>query len=247
MKNNTNKKMLFKGFSIVEILVAMGIIIIISVTGVTTILHSFSMNRLGDEKTEAIIYASEGMEALKSIKNQDYYSIVAGTYGFDNSGGLWAFQGSSNTNGKFTRQVTVESVSRDSSEDIVTSGGFDDPNTKKITSTVTWDFSPTRSNTITLMSYFTNYNKIVVGDWSNATENSGAGVDISGNNDGLKIQVQDDYAYIIRDSGTPNFAIIDISSPTSSSVTDSLSLSGDPFNIAVFGNYAYVTTDDTSS
>ncbi|MCH7730623.1 type II secretion system protein, partial [Patescibacteria group bacterium] len=45
------------GFGIIEIIVAMGIMIIIAATGASTVLHSFSANRLGDEETNATLFA----------------------------------------------------------------------------------------------------------------------------------------------------------------------------------------------
>ena len=47
--------------------------------------------------------------------------------------------GSEDLNG-FTRQVVVNNVSRDGQFNIVSSGGTPDPDTKKITSTVSWSY-----------------------------------------------------------------------------------------------------------
>ena len=53
-KETTNQ-----GFSIVEVMLAVFMFAIIAVTGITTILHSYSVNRLGEEETFATLYAGE--------------------------------------------------------------------------------------------------------------------------------------------------------------------------------------------
>src|SRR3990172_3361565 len=62
-KETTNQ-----GFSIVEVMLAVFMFAIIAVTGITTILHSYSVNRLGEEETFATLYAGEGMEAGRSCR-----------------------------------------------------------------------------------------------------------------------------------------------------------------------------------
>lgn len=232
------------GFGIIEIIVAMGIMIIIAATGATTVLHSFSANRLGDEETGATRFAQEGVEAVRSLKNQNWTNLAVGTYGVDNAGGTWIFSGSSDTSGKYTRQIVISQVQRDLNGDIVTSGGSVDSDTLRATSTVTWEFAPTRNNTVSLVTYLTNFEKPIgppgFGNWSNPRLI--ATLDISSSPDGMKIQVQGDYAYLVRRGGDPDFVSIDITNPTSPFIADSVDVNGSPENIAVSGNYAYVVS-----
>ena len=76
--------------------------------------------------------------------------------------------------------------------------------------------------------------------WTNPALESG--LDISGNDDGLKIQVSGNYAYVVRTSGSPDFAIINISNPAIPSLAGSLSLNGNPYNLSISGSYTYVST-----
>ena len=50
----------------------------------------------------------------------------------------------------------------------------------------------------------------------------------------------------MRNDGTPDFVIVDVSTPASPVLVGSLSLTGAPANIAVSGNYAYVTSNSNS-
>lgn len=162
-----NKK--YKGFGLIEVIVAMGIFVIIATTGVTTVVHTLSVNRLGDEETEAYLFAQEGIEAARSIKNKGWTTPFLATNctsgcGLSSGGGSWVFSGSNNTlsaggGRNYTRTVTVTQAQRDGSGNIVDSGGTADSDLYKVTSTVDWDFTTARANSVSLSTYFTRWDK----------------------------------------------------------------------------------------
>ena len=126
------------------------------------VLFGFDMNRLGIEQTIATQFASEGLEIVKSIKNQGFINLVNSlATGVSQSGGVWIFSGSNNTFDKYTRVISVEDVYRDINNDIVTTGGALDNQTKKISSTVTWNISGSRSNSVVLVTYLTNWRALI--------------------------------------------------------------------------------------
>jgi len=153
------------GQSIIEVIVSVAILIIIASTAVIAVLGSFSSTRLAEEETQAAFFASEGIEAVQSIRNNGWDDPFLATdcsagCGLSKSGDVWSFSGTSDDpdgSAKFTRIITVESVQRDDNWDIVEPGGTDDPDTKKVISAITWDFTPTRSNTVEMASYLTNW------------------------------------------------------------------------------------------
>lgn len=144
------------GQSVIEVIVAIAIFVIIAGSSVITILGSLSASRLAEEETQATFIATEGIEAVQSIRNQSWSNLVDGTYGLQLSSGFWEFAGVDDTTGKFTRFVSVSSVER-LNDDIVTSGGTTDDDTKLITSSVTWDFTSARTNTVETSQYMTNW------------------------------------------------------------------------------------------
>lgn len=147
------------GQSIIEVIVAVAIFIIIASSSVVAVLGSLSTTRLAEEETQATLFASEGMEAVQSIRNQDWDNLTNGDHGLSNSGGIWSFSGTSDVDPseKFTRVITVEDVQRDGNSDIVNSGGTVDQDTKKVSVAVSWNFTPTRSNTVSKVLYLTNW------------------------------------------------------------------------------------------
>lgn len=155
-----------KGFGLVETIVAVALFAIVATTGISTILGGFGANRLGDEETKATIIASEGIEGARSLFNQGWTTPFlgtncTGTCGLATASGTWGYSGTNNVLGKFTRTVKVIQSNRDGSGNIVDSGGSADTDTYKVTSSVTWNFSPTRNNTVTLNEYFTNFHRII--------------------------------------------------------------------------------------
>ena len=149
------------GQSVIEVIVAVAILVIIAASSVTVVLGSFSTTRLAEEETQAALLAVEGLEATQSIRNQNWANLTNGSHGLLFSGGNWTFNGSSDIDptNTFTRTTTIAEVQRDGNGDIVGSGGTVDVDTKKTTVDVTWNFTPTRQNTVSMTSYLTNWQK----------------------------------------------------------------------------------------
>lgn len=130
-----------KGFSVIEVLLAAALFMVFALGVVPTLLQGLSMNRLGQEETVATQYASEGVDAVRSIRNRSFQDL-AETVGSGlavTESGLWGFSGESDLfENKYTRIVVIESVQRNGAGDIEESGGTDDLQTKKVTVTVTW-------------------------------------------------------------------------------------------------------------
>ena len=229
-----------RGFSVVEIIIAVAVFGIVSIAAITTSLQTLSTNRLSDEYARGSYLATEGVEAARSIREQNWANLVAGTYGVASISGKWQFSGSNNALGKFNRTVAVSAVNRNAGA-IVTTGGSVDANTMKVDSTVSWNFTPLRTNTITQSTYLTYFDKAIAVSWAAPTLESN--IPLAGNGNGIKVQTVGNYVYLVSSLATPNFNIYNISNPASPTLAGSLTLTGTPTNIFVLGNYAYVTTN----
>ena len=237
-----------RAFSVVEVLLGSALFAVFASGVIALLLQGLDADRLAEEESVASNYASEGIEALRSIKNQSFTSLgTVASSGIDRvgSGGTWAFSGASTSYGKYVRTVSVSSVSRDGSGNIVASGGTDDPLSRKVISTVTWPVTASRTNTLSIISYLTNWHlPVTSGDWTNPTQI--ASFDVPGTNNGIKIRSQGNFIYMIRPSGSPNFLIIDVSNPASPTLAGSLSLTGTPTNIAVSGGLVAVSNKNNN-
>lgn len=235
-----------KGFSLVEVILAAFIFTVFASGAIIAVISGHQANRLGEEETLANQYASEGIEAVRSIKNQNFTNLVnsAGT-GLARVSGVWTFSGSNNQfgpNNKYSRVISVADVQRDVNGNIVTSGGTVDSLTKKIVSTVSWSASAARANSVVLTTYLTNWRKAIIGNWANPTQQSSLDLAVNGN--GAKVAVLGNYAYVVRTVGSPNFYVINIANPAVPTIASSLNFGNTPTNIVVSGNYAYVSSRD---
>lgn len=220
-----------KGFSLLEVILAGAIFVLIISALAGVLIYGQESTILAGKRTRAVFLAEEGLEAIRNIRDNNFSSLVNGNYGIAISGGQWSFSGTQDTTDVFTRIETISTI---------------DADRKLITSNITWQQNLQRTGNVILETYLTNWQKVVsmIGNW--ATTTLAASINFSGNNDGHKIQVVGNYAYVIRDDGTPDFIVIDVSVPASPVIIGSLSLPGAPQNIFVLGNYAYVASNSDS-
>lgn len=161
------------GFSVLEVILAVAIFMIFSTGAIVVITQGYNANRLGTENTVASQFAAEGIEAVKSIKNQGFANLNVNNQprGLNRVSNVWVFDTDGttdtlvhNSGENYIRQVKVETVYRDGlppSGNIVASGTLDQ-DTKKVTSTVTWNFNSARPETTSLITYLSDWRKPIV-------------------------------------------------------------------------------------
>ena len=158
------------GQSVIEVVIAVAIFVILASGAITAVLGSLLTSRQAAGETQAAFLAVEGLSGVESIRNRDWSYLIGGVHGLSNSGGAWALAGTSETLGKFTRTITIADVPRDEQFNIVSGGGVSDPNTKRITSTVSWNFIPAKTSIVELTTYLTNWQES-----SNVVSGEGSG------------------------------------------------------------------------
>lgn len=146
-----------KGASIIEILVVIAILAVTLTALLGLANFSLSVQGLVRQTTQAKGLAQEAMEAVRSIRDNGGWSqIINGSHGLAASAGYWSFSGTENIINGFTRTISISDVQRDASSNVVESGGVVDPDTKKITVTVSWS-ERGRPHDIELITYLTNW------------------------------------------------------------------------------------------
>lgn len=225
-----------RGFSLLEVLLAVSVFAIL-VTGLAGgLIFGQEATATAGLRARAIMLAEEGLEAARNIRDASYANLTSGTHGILISSNQWGFSGTSDvTDSFFTRQIVVSSV---------------DINRKTLTSTVTWQQSPSRTGTVVLTTQMTNWPgtkkglaPILFGTLDLTVANSG-----NANTDTISIASSGDYVYLGRSTNPSNeFFTINVSNPALPTVSGQLSLGGDPNDIAVSGNYVYIASSDNSS
>ena len=138
---NTNSQ---SGHSVIELLVAIAVFTIGVSSVIVLTLDALTISRRSIERTQAIMLAHEGLEAVRSIRDNDFLSLVNGTYGLTIENGKWIFKNSSDTTDVFTRSIDIRQPGIST-------------NVKEITSTISWYITPTQSKSIQFVQYFTNW------------------------------------------------------------------------------------------
>lgn len=224
-----------KGFVVVEALLAASTLLLFFTVFVGVMVYNQKSYENLSNRQRAIFLAEEGIEGTRSIRDNNFDTIVDGNYGLGVTSNAWVFSGTSDTNGLFNRQINISTVATDK---------------KQISSTVSWTSSNNVPESVSLITYLTNWAKIVTSSacWDNATIESGLSVGTCAT--GLEVYVSGNYAYMTK-SGTSYFSIIDITDTANpvlvgSCARTSCYLSGTLNSVIVQGDYAYIASSNNS-
>lgn len=164
-----------KGQTLVELLIAIGLSAIL----IPALLAGFSATRNGRAQSEqrivAMGYLNEVQEAVRIVDANNWDNLIDGVYHPVISGSTWALSLGSESIGGFVRQIVIADVYRNSSGDIVSSGGTIDPSTKQIAISVSW--STPLASSVSTSSYLTRHKNLsliytTVTDFSSGTLDS---------------------------------------------------------------------------
>ena len=135
------------GFGLLEIVIAVSLIsgTIFSLAFVFLLANTLETH--ASNQIRANFLAEEGLEALRSLRHKSFSSNLASlnagaTYylSFNPVSSNWSVTtiNPGLIDGAYIRSFVVASVSRDGSDNIVSSGGTPDPNTKEFRVSVSW-------------------------------------------------------------------------------------------------------------
>lgn len=131
------------GFSLIEAIlsvVVFGLVITVAAGSYTLINKTISQS---STRTQAILLAEEGQEAIRSIRDSDWANVTDGTYGLSQSGGFWVLTGTPDTTDIFTRSITISTTTN--------------PNIKEIETTIAWNVTGQPTDSLTLTSQLANW------------------------------------------------------------------------------------------
>jgi Tfp pilus assembly protein PilV len=135
-----------RGFLLVEALLASSLFVLFVTAFAGTFYYGLESSVLAGNRSQAIMLAEEGQEALRSMKNVNFANLADGTYGLVYSNNAWTFSGSQDTSNGYTRQVTISTI---------------DANRKSITTSVTWQQPHGRAGSVSFVGRLTNWKTVL--------------------------------------------------------------------------------------
>lgn len=127
----------------VEVIVAIAIIVVAVLAAMTVTQKSVSVSRQSLHVSQANFLLEEGAEVVRVLRDNAWSNISGLTDGTSYyptfSTGSWTLSTTLSTVGIFTRTITVASVNRDATSGDISVSGTNDPGTKLITVTVSWN------------------------------------------------------------------------------------------------------------
>ncbi len=127
----------------VEVVIVASIITVSMLAAMAVAQKSIFVSRQAVHVAEASFLLEEGAEAVRILRDNAWSNIsnlTAGSLYYPLFfGGTWTLSSTPNTVGSFTRTVSIANVNRDDSTDDISASGTDDPGTKLVTITVSWN------------------------------------------------------------------------------------------------------------
>jgi len=160
LSNKTKKHKANLGFSLAEAIIASAIALFV-ILGITAFFSTiFSMSVANSARIQGAFLAEEGLEVVRLLRDSGWdenieIQTLNTPFYIDFDGSSWQ---ATTTNiyidGFFEREVILSEANRDSNFDIVDSGGSADPNSRKVTVSVSWSLGNS-TTTKTISTYLT--------------------------------------------------------------------------------------------
>jgi type II secretory pathway pseudopilin PulG len=227
------------GQSIIELLIAIGIFVLMASAALLLFFGGQSLSIDSSNAQQALDYASEGQEAVRSVAHRDWDELVNGEHGIVYQSGQWQFSGASTDKEIFTRTIFIDDV---------------DANTKRASTTVTWQLSANRIQNIELVQYLTQWENPLVGgcktdpisgDWYNPVVLGST--DLGPGNEGTDVIAALPYVYMSAEASSaskPDVFVIDASNVADPQVVRSVDIGAKGVNaLYLNGSFLYGSSD----
>lgn len=222
-----------RGFTTIEAIEAIALFALIVTGLVTTILYAQEASMIAGNRSRAMLIAKEGMEAVRNIRDENYDNVIEGEHGLSYENGQYTLTSVPDTTGIYTRNIQVYVV---------------DDNNKDIRVTVTWQQNSQRTGSVQVDERLTNWRRTTEtesGDWTNPTIVTQ--FDTTGSSNAVKVATKDDYAFVVRESATNGLYVVHLPLGEMPHLVTSIALNNNLTNIAICGNYAYISSTNDSA
>lgn len=242
MSLNLNNK---KGFSIMEILIAVALFTISISLTITMVSDSQNVVVNRENNVIAKNLSQEGLSGASVIIKNNWYGIADGQYGLSWANNIWNLSGTQDTQSIFTRKITVVTIQNGE---------------RSIKSTITWQETPLRpQEKVELTTILTNWVNVantggddggsgVSGNWRNPR--TLGSVDLGPGNSATDLDVKNKIVYLSATASSeakPDFYIVNATDGQNPFIVSSLNTGSGLNAIDTAGNYAYVANSDVDS
>lgn len=254
----------------------MTIFAIAAVAVMNVSLDTINRDARRDFDTEAYLYAQEGLEAVRNMRDRSFFNLSDGDHGLALTSDGWSFIAAPESIDDFyERTITIESVYRDTNGNIADTGTFD-PETKKILSSVTWEWRGVAERSVALETYLADWSgddaitttctEFTAGVFTDtvATEtvsppadNCAIELDLIEDastffasadigEHGNDVVIDGNYAYVANNKTQTGFTVVNIADPENPVVVTSLDIGGKGRAIYKSGNDIYVGVEKST-
>ncbi|NTW26939.1 MAG: prepilin-type N-terminal cleavage/methylation domain-containing protein [Candidatus Moranbacteria bacterium] len=155
MKKGISQK---RGFSVLEVILAVALFSIFSTTAVSFVLESMQVQAQASQFENASLYAEDGLEKIRAVRDVSFDELVDGSeYGLNFNAGKWELKNGSDESEIYKRIITIETAKRDGELNIVSEDGADDLNMKKIIVDVSWKNATGENVSTQLVTYLSRW------------------------------------------------------------------------------------------
>jgi prepilin-type N-terminal cleavage/methylation domain-containing protein len=131
-----------QGFSLIEAILASSILALTAMFAIGAIVYAQQSIFSIDQRQGAVFFAEEGLEASRSIRDGAFNALADGTHGLAASAGIWVFSGAEDTQGIYTRNLTVTALTE---------------SVKEVTANVSWQTVDGKNQTVSLKTRLANW------------------------------------------------------------------------------------------
>jgi len=141
----TSKHAAERGIGIIDVIISISIISVAFWTIAQVAVLGTRVREQAKNREAAIFYAQEGVEVMRFLRDLSWDTnispLITGNLYYPNvSGTTWVLLASDPglIDSRYTRSVELNKVLRDANDDIVSSGGTEDTDSREVTVTVSW-------------------------------------------------------------------------------------------------------------
>lgn len=135
-----------QGFLLVETILTTALFVLFLTAFAGVYYYGLQSSSIAGDRSRAVMFAEEGQEAVRSIKNINFSNLTNGTHGLAFSNNLWTLSGTQDVSGPFTRQVIISDAGS---------------NRKHATVNVTWQQTPDRLGSVSIPAMYSNWKTVL--------------------------------------------------------------------------------------